>query len=123
MLCGLCYVGENLQMDNIDPTYKKHAIKTMQAVKRLMEDIMNRPIEDLVLSTRPVHGARYYCVEPVGGNWLEMEQWCITTFGDPGDIWETSDFVWPEAARWLKNNRKFWFRNEADRTMFIMKWL
>lgn len=102
---------------------KKEIIRSMQAVKRLMDDIMNRPVEDIVLSTRPVHGARYYCVEPIGGNWLEMEKWCFATFGEPGDIWDTHDFVWPETARWLKNNRKFWFRNESDRTLFVMKWL
>lgn len=94
----------------------------MKAVDRLMNDIMNRPIEDLVLTERPVHGSRYYCVEPVGGNWKEMESWCREVFGEPGDIWESNDFCWPEMARWLQNNRKFWFRNEKDRTMFILRW-
>lgn len=107
----------------MDVNHKKHIMKSMQAVKRLMDDLMNRPLEDLLLTERPVHGARYYCVEPIGGNWKDMEEWCHSTYGPVGDIWETSDFVWPEAARWLCNNRKFWFRNEADRTMFIMKWL
>lgn len=88
-----------------------------------MDDIMNRPVEDIVLSTRPVHGSKYHCAEPIGGNWLEMEKWCIQTFGEPGDMWESDDWCWPETARWLKNNRKFWFRNERDRTLFIMKWL
>jgi len=93
-----------------------------QAIKRMMDDLYNRPVEELILTEQPVHGARYYCVQPVGGSWPEMEAWVRTMCGDPGDMWESNDWCWPESARWLQNNRKFWFRNEADRTMFIMKW-
>jgi hypothetical protein len=25
-------------------------------------------------------------------------------------------------ARWYMNDRRFWFRNEADRIMFVLKW-
>ena len=93
------------------------------AFKRLWDDIYKtRPVEDLVLTEQKLHGARYYCVEPVGGNWLDMEEWAITTFGPPGEVWPSQDFVWPEVPRWVGNNRKFWFRNERDRTMFIMRW-
>ena len=92
--------------------------------QRLWNDIMTakRPIEDLVLTEQPIHGAKYYCVEPVGGSWSEMESWVIDTFGEPGEIWPNQDFVWPECPRWVQNNRKFWFRNEKDRLMFIMRW-
>jgi hypothetical protein len=93
-----------------------------QALKRIMDDINNRPIEDLILTENKISGARYYCVEPVGGNWREMELWVTETCGAPGEIWPKEDFVWPEMPRWVMNNRKFWFRNEADRTMFVMKW-
>jgi len=24
--------------------------------------------------------------------------------------------------RWYMNNRKFWFRDQADQLMFVMKW-
>lgn len=92
------------------------------ALKRLMEDLYNRPVENLILGEQPVHGARYYTVSPEGGNWKDMEDWCKATFGEPGDMWESHDWVWPETARWMANNRKFWFRNEYDRTIFIMKW-
>jgi hypothetical protein len=96
-----------------------------QAIERLMRDLNNRPIENLVMSESKVHGARYYCVEPVGGNWLEMEKWAVATYGLPGEIWplkESDPYGWPECSRWYANNRKFWFRNEADRTMFVLKW-
>jgi hypothetical protein len=92
------------------------------AYKRMMQDIMNRPVEDIVLAERKVHGARYYTAEPVGGNWLEMESWALDTYGTPGEIWPKEDFAWPECPRWMMNDRKFWFRNEKDRTLFIMRW-
>lgn len=93
-----------------------------QALRRIMEDIYNRPVEDLILTENRISGSRYYCVQPVGGNWKDMEQWAMQTFGEPGEIWPNQDFVWPDMPRWVQNNRKFWFRNESDRTMFVMKW-
>lgn len=90
--------------------------------KRLMDDIKNRPVEEVVLGERRVHGARYYTAEPIGGNWLDMETWAMDTYGGPGEFWSQHDFAWPECPRWFMNDRKFWFRNEKDRTLFIMRW-
>lgn len=93
-----------------------------QAIDRLIRDLNSQPIEDLVLSEGRVYGARYYCIEPVGGNWLDMETWCVNTFGTRGDnMWGNKKAPEP-AHRWYANNRKFWFRNERDRTLFIMRW-
>ena len=94
---------------------------TNVAIKRLMDDLNSRPIEDLVLSEGRVYGARYYCVEPIGGHWLDMETWCLDTFGSPGDSIWGSDIPQP-ACRWYANNRKFWFRDEKDRDWFIIRW-
>lgn len=97
---------------------------TNQAIKRLMDDLAARPVEDLVLSEGTVYGSRYYCVEPIGGHWLDMEVWCYQTYGDCGD----QDKIWGEktapepAQRWYSNNRKFWFRDEKDRDWFIIRW-
>lgn len=95
-----------------------------QALKRLMEDLQNRPVEDLIQSEGRVFGARYHTIEPVGGNWVEMEAWCTQTFGEPAEVWDLKDtqYIWPEMGRWYKNDRKFWFRNERDRDWFIIKW-
>ena len=90
--------------------------------KRLMDDINNRPVEDIVLGESRVHGARYYTAEPVGGNWLNMEVWALDTYGQPGEFWSKEDFAWPETPRWFMNDRKFWFRNERDRNWFVMRW-
>ena len=97
-----------------------------QALQRLWDDISNRPVEDLILSESRFAGTRYYTVEPVGGNWLDMETWCVETFGAPSDVWDSinpdGQFIWPECGRWYKNNRKFWFREVKDRDWFLLKW-
>ena len=102
------------------------SIWTQKAIDRLMKDLQSRPVEELVLGESRFAGARYYTVEPVGGNWQEMEQWCTETFGPASDVWDSKNpdnqFMWPECGRWYKNNRKFWFRNERDRDWFILRW-
>lgn len=81
-----------------------------------------QPISDLMLSEGTVYGSTYYCVEPVGGNWTTMSEWAKTTYGEPAEVWEAHKFMWPDCGRWYMNNGKFWFRDEKDRTMFILKW-
>lgn len=90
------------------------------AMQRLMDDLANSPLEDLRISTGTVFGAKFHTVEPIGGNWLQMEAWAIETFGNPSKVWDTMDSG--QVGRWYMNDRKFWFRNEQDLTMFIMKW-
>ena len=90
---------------------------TQIAIDRLMRDLNNMPIEELVLSEGTVYGSRYYCVSPQGGNWLEMEQWCKDSFGPT-----SADGVWTANMRWYANNRKFWFRSVKDRDWFIIRW-
>jgi hypothetical protein len=93
-----------------------------QAYMRLWNDIHYRPVEDLKLSEGTVYGGRYYCVEPVGGDWFEMQEWCLDRFGDSGKhIWGEKETPEPR-QRWYMNNRKFWFREDADRLMFVMRW-
>jgi hypothetical protein len=93
-----------------------------QAFMRLWDDIHNRPVEELKLSEGTVYGSRYYCIEPVGGSWAKMELWCMQAFGETtGSIWAEEKAPDP-AQRWYMNNRKFWFRDDADRLMFVLKW-
>ena len=93
-----------------------------QAMKRLMDDIWFSPVQDIVLAEGTVYGSRYYTAEPVGGNWREMETWCYETFGYAGErIWGEEKAPEP-AQRWYMNNRKFWFRDEKDRMIFVLKW-
>lgn len=98
------------------------SMMTAQAIDRLMKDLITRPIEQLVLSEGRVYGALYYCVEPIGGSWIEMQEWCLNQFGDYGKhIWGAKETPEPQ-QRWYMNNRKFWFRDDEDRLMFVLKW-
>lgn len=98
------------------------SILSGQALHRLMEDLLNRPVENLILSEGTVYNDKYYCVEPIGGSWVDMEAWCYNTFGSSGEhIWGERMAPKP-AERWYLNNRKFWFRDQQDRVMFILKW-
>ena len=70
------------------------------------------------LSEGRVAGARYLTVHPTNGaRWNEMMAWTVETFGPTAH-----DGVWTPGMRWYANNAKFWFRNEQDLTMFILKW-
>jgi hypothetical protein len=96
---------------------------TQQAIDRLMRDLNSQPVTELVLSEGTVYGSRYYCVEPVGGSWLDMEHWCHEVLGETGSIWQETKNLTPEPLqRWYANNRKFWFKEEKDRTMFLLRW-
>jgi len=58
-----------------------------------------------------------YWVRPCNydiGEWQDMNQWMFNTMGD--NNWLT------ENARWVGSNSKYWFRDEQDRTMFILRW-
>lgn len=44
----------------------------------------------------------------------KIYQWCHETFG--------SNDVWFKDRRWSINDQRFCFYNEADRTLFMLKW-
>jgi hypothetical protein len=104
------------------------SVLTQQTIDRLMRDLNSRPIEELVLGQSTYMDTQYYTVEPIGGNWLAMETWCVDTFGDRSNVWDiTSSYpdeqlAWRERGRWYANDRRFWFLNERDRTVFILRW-
>jgi hypothetical protein len=45
--------------------------------------------------------------------WLEMNVWMLKTFGNTD---------WPDQVRRVGSDRMYWFRNEADRTLFLLRW-
>ena len=53
---------------------------------------------------------RYYNIV----DWHNMDQWVRDTFGDTD--WSTP------GGLWVGSDRKYWFRNEADRTLFVLRW-
>lgn len=46
--------------------------------------------------------------------WYDMNNWIIDTMGSSN--WSV------EHGRWVGSNQKYWFRDEADRTFFILRW-
>jgi hypothetical protein len=46
-------------------------------------------------------------------DWDEMCVWMVKTFGN-GD--------WMADGLWVGSDRKYWFRDESDRTFFILRW-
>lgn len=68
-----------------------------------------------------VYGQKYLTVHPTSGNrWDAMIAWMIATFGPSGT--KENPMVWTPDQRWYANNAKFWFRDPADLTLFLLKW-
>jgi siroheme synthase (precorrin-2 oxidase/ferrochelatase) len=78
--------------------------------------------DKLIVSTGTVYGKRYHTVSPTGCNWNVVSKWCQETFGaSTGSIW--AEQVTPNPGeRWYENNAKFWFREEEDLTLFLLRW-
>jgi len=58
-----------------------------------------------------------YWVKPLNYSaieWLDMNVWMIDTFGS--GHWGIPN------CRWVGSDRKYWFRDAADRTFFILRW-
>lgn len=83
---------------------------------------------ELELSEGRVYGARYHVVHPVpnwditgdwGGvdRWNSMVEWCVNTFGPT-----PKDGVWTPGMKWYVNNARFYFREEADMALFVLRW-
>jgi len=85
---------------------------------------------ELVRSTGTVYSLRYHTVElrnlewqDTRRMWDDMMLWCQGQFGDTGSLWyETKNLVQQPHQRWYVNDRKFWFRDEADLLMFVLRW-
>ena len=66
------------------------------------------------------HGSKYHALRPFSSetrqHWQDMESWCQRTFGPLGDVWTAN----PE--RYYFNNRRVYFRSEADLALFLLRW-
>jgi hypothetical protein len=115
--------GEMTVMMASRNTGKSTFAASAAALRRLIDDALKeKPLTDLVLTESKVFGARYYTIEPVGGNWDDMQAWCKQSFGEPAEVWEAHKFIWPDCGRWYVNDRRFWFRDIKDRDWFVMRW-
>lgn len=80
---------------------------------------------NLTLEEKKWHGCKYHTIKPFldswsitsnNNTWDEMLAWCTNTYGKSSDAWDN------EAGRWYCNDSRFWFRNESDSVMFILRW-
>lgn len=49
--------------------------------------------------------------------WEQMFQWCEHAFGATPE-----DGFWTPGERWYANDRKFWFKNPEDLSLFLLRW-
>lgn len=96
---------------------------THSDIKNLTKDLYV-----LEISQGTIYGQDYYCVRPVGYHWREpqvewneMIQWCIDTLGVCSYTNDSRPGVWEPDQRWYVNGTRFWFKDEADRTMFVLR--
>jgi hypothetical protein len=113
----------NHEQAGFEAMVNQYANKGRTAYSRLIDDIRQRPVEALICAEGTVYGHQYYTVQPEGGSWLDMETWCLDTFGETGSLWnETKNLTPQPLQRWYMNNRKFWFKEQKDRDWFILRW-
>lgn len=80
----------------------------------------------LILETGKVFDQEYFVVKPAGWlhyheplEWNDMVEWCVSTMGPSGT--DKNPGAWSPDQRWYVNGARFWFRDEADRTMFVLR--
>jgi hypothetical protein len=82
---------------------------------------------EIKLDEGRVYGSRYYTAKPLlefesiwmanMSPWNDMVEWCVDTFGPT-----PKDGVWTPSSRWYVNNATFWFRNQEDLMIFVLRW-
>ena len=97
---------------------KKRAMSEARWVSELahqwIADINVKRLETGYADTQPKWP---YWVRPYNYDeqeWQGMSQWMLDTFGDSNWL--------KENALWVGSDRKYWFRREQDRTLFLLKW-
>jgi hypothetical protein len=93
---------------------KKRAMATARWVDDVHSFIPTKRLETGYADNQPKYP---YWVKPLNysaAEWLQINVWIIDTMGS-GD-WSI------EHGRWVGSDRKYWFRDERDRTMFILRW-
>ena len=92
--------------------------KRIMAKARWVDDLdLYNPVKRLETGYADNQPKWPYWVRPYNykeKEWYDMDEWLIDTMGD--NNWLTKN------ARWVGSNQKYWFRDERDRTMFILKW-
>lgn len=71
------------------------------------------------IETGTVYDKIYHVAKPLNAHdkWSGMMSWMIETFGPTA-----KDGVWTAGERWYVNNARFWFREEPDLVLFLIRW-
>jgi len=96
--------------------------KRAMSEARWVSELANQWIAELNMKRLDVGHAENqpdwpYWVKPYNYDrfeWADMDRWVRDIFGDTD--WSTP------AGRWVGSDRKYWFRYEADRTLFLLRW-
>lgn len=87
-----------------------------RVIGRINYSQVTTDLTEFVLDETRHMGARYYTVRPSWGWNLDTDEWCKRTYGPVGCIWDH------QVDRWFVNGDIFLFREEADRTLFMLRW-
>lgn len=90
----------------------------MMPPHQIQQELFNTSLEKIIVSHGTVFGQHYHTAEPCGGNWESMQAWCQCNFGNPSSVWDN----FSSDNRWYVNSRRFWFRDEQDLLLFLMRW-
>lgn len=102
--------------------HSKRAMRNNSTDRIYIDELVDDTVSDLIVDTGTVYGSKYHTVKMVGGNWPKMAEWSIETYGPAAKhIWGEREVPEPR-QRWYMNNGKFWFRDEQDLILFILRW-
>ncbi len=85
-------------------------------IQDLLVNVLHKNMSQLIIDTGTVFGEEYWSVEPVGGDWLAIMEWCHKTYGNHSDPRKEP------GGRWYTESRKIWFREQKDRDWFVLRW-
>ena len=85
-----------------------------ELTEQFIADLTMKRIETGYAEIQPKYP---YWVKPCNysaDEWLDMSDWITEIMGESD--WSSAN------TRCIGSNRKYWFRDERDRTLFILKW-
>lgn len=106
-----------------------------EAAKRLAHDIDSQLLMSLLgwnrveVSDGTILGSHYHSAKPIyddgayaisgrSEKWDKAVEWCVENFGTTRLPWVNGG----KLERWYVNNSTFWFKNEEDLTLFLLRW-
>ena len=103
--------------------YDQHERTVMSALQNMIARVRHSIEQQefyIEIDSGKIYDADYHVAKPINAaqQWPHMMSWVIQTFGPI----TAKDGMWTPGQRWYANNAKFWFRNQADLTLFLLRW-